>query len=367
MLGNGTRACEAGRLAGDADLAGLGVFLSFGLAGVCTLVLVSPLCATVAWDDYFESALDRRVRRKCQDLGWLGDGPRTDEARHRLLVPLAVADTQFVAVLALVAVAAAKPDLAVYHLSVVIDLVWIAAGTQMSALNYTAAAHTAVGRRARAAQLFFMGVLLLVLAVLQGHSHWYDSPSAAARCFVAHSLRHLDIEPITYATILLLFFNCAQVAIALFPASKPRLERGMAQVDRELAMGLSKQLLSLGRYFSPAYWEKADWPRGLALAVLDLLFCVALWVLVLPALALLRTCGFLLREALLGTISSLLLDAAWLAAGIVFLVQDVAWGRGEMNAAETARETAWTFGQTVALLLVVMPFWSFYLPYDVNP
>lgn len=355
MSGNGTRACEAGGLAGDADLAGLGVFLSFGLASVCTLVLVSPLGATVAWDDYFESALDRRVWRTCQDLGWLRNGRRTDEARHRALV-LAVADTQFVAVLALVAVAAAKPELAVYHLSVVIDLVWIAAGTHMSALNYTAA-----GRRARAAQLFLVGLLLLVLAVLQGHSHWYDSPSAAACCFVAHSLRPLDVEPITYATSLLLLFNCAQVAIALFPASKQRLERGMTQVDRELARELSKQRLSLGRSFSPAYWKKADWPRGLVLNVLDLLCCVVLWVLVLPALALLRTCGFLLREVLLETISSLLLDAAWLAAGIVFLVQDVAWGCGQMDAAETARETAWTFGQTVALLLVVMPFWSFCL------
>lgn len=64
----------------------------------------------------------------------------------------------------------------------------------------------------------------------------------------------------------------------------------------------------------------------------------------LPALALLRACGFLLREVLLGTIASLLLDMVWLAAGNIFLVQDMAWGRAEMNAVETSGETAWTFG-----------------------
>jgi len=362
MCSVSTLNCSATRIHPDPEISGIGVTVSFVFT--CGITIVFSLIDFLFMDEKALHAhpVDRWIHTQWQRLKFnplRNMKAKRSEYWHAVLesIILGLSDLQLLTGIAILSAGYMVCDMSVYHSNILVDLAFFSSGTQLSTLGAlkTLLMKYPVLRNVKVVFVLTMGAMLLSIVILQGHKDWYDveSPPKPAYCLFVESIHNIGGEPesLMITNIVLIVLSHFAIIVILYPRM-----RRIVLVRKTQASAIFNSALKFLCDLPYSLTQKL--PKGVA-AIVTVVVVAAEVILVLAGMILLCAWGSVWLccwwlDSYAGTI---MLEIGWFSYGLWNLLQEREAGRDSkyMTEEDSHKENEWGFGQTVPMLLALLP------------
>lgn len=303
--------------------------------------------------------IDRFLRRNfgepLQDrLGGPDQSKKYAEALYNLI--LSLSDTQLVTGIAILVPACYKLNegtISVYHLSIVMDLAWIASNTYLLTLlvvSHRYRAKDSIGSTQNPARKIHFSIILRILFMLMlagmllyhswvsAYIHWADIFPCPATCVIQPSVRQQGGEPLswTISNFVLVIYAYTFTFIRFSTTIR---STWLESVRSHIVV--SKNHQTAGPTSTGTIWRCCKAAMWAIVQSIRIYVLTPIWY-------------FLASE-----FESVAEQVVWFGLGIYWTLSDRYWGHYEMSPDEIVAEDTWGFGQIVPVVLILIPLLQF--------
>lgn len=287
---------------------------------------------------------------------WFGPLKSTKYAEALYNLILSLSDTQLVTGIAILLPGFYKlkeGTISVYHLSIVMDLAWIASNTHLLTLLVVSRRYRvrdSIGSTQNPARKIHFSIVLRILFMIilagmllyyswvSAYIHWADILPCSATCVIQPSVREQGGEPLSWTiSNFVLVIYAYTIAFIQFSATIRR--TWLTRVRSHIVV--SRNHRKAGPAPTGTIWRR---------------YKAATWATVQSIRIYVLTPTWYILTSEFETVFE---QAVWFALGIYWTLSDRYWGHYEMDADEIVAEDTWGFGQIVPVVLILIPLLQF--------
>ncbi|KAF7562640.1 hypothetical protein G7046_g1476 [Stylonectria norvegica] len=273
-------------------------------------------------------------------------------------VVLSLTDAQLLTGTAILIAGLLKCDISVYHFNFTTNMGWLAVSTYSIGLTVVRGLliQYHVTKWIRIAALTVICGLQLAVSIFQGNKDWYEDPRQKAYCLIVHTTENIGSpnQAWMYASIFLNLMMYISTIVQLIEGWEEKINEASEAAPGKLLSWPKSVRSKLFTFLNESLAQFGPFLRGIIhIAIVGLVLVVALplFVISLATAVIILFFNEVVVSFWIGTAQNII----WFALGVAFSLSDRRDGREYMTPAESHAEDKWGFGQTVPMLLLIVP------------